>query len=105
LSVYSSFFRDKLIQEFNIIESLDAVSTSSVHGSRYTTRDFIDVAVRNKLLAEAPSAVIWFPGIKRIPNSIGTKIDRRLVRTKNKKFVPIGPWARWLTNDRNFEII
>jgi hypothetical protein len=91
LSTKSSFFRNKLIQEFNIIESLDATS----QGSRYTTRDFMDPDIRSKLLLECPSAVVWFPGIKRKP-ATGIQVDRRLVRTKGSYFVSPGAWAAWI---------
>ncbi|KAJ3373253.1 Cation channel sperm-associated protein 2 [Kappamyces sp. JEL0680] len=98
LSKDASYFREKLIQEFNIIESLDATAASSIHGLRYTSRDFMDEDIRTKLLQEAPSAVIWFPGIKRVANG-ATKLDRRLIRTKNQFFLPAGAWAAWLTKD------
>jgi cation channel sperm-associated protein 2 len=98
LSEYSSIFRDKLIQEFNIIESLDAITTSTL---RYTTRDFIEPLIQKKILTEAPSSVIWFPGIKRIPN-VGPSVDKRLLRTKNKQFVPIAAWSRWITKEASF---
>ncbi|KAI8895039.1 Ion transport protein-domain-containing protein [Globomyces pollinis-pini] len=95
LSPATRFFRDKLIQEFNIIECLDAISSSSVNGSRYTTRDFQDPKIQMKLLLESPSAVIWFPEIKRKTTSTG-RVDRRLMRTMNQSVVPIGAWAGWL---------
>ncbi|KAJ3275411.1 Cation channel sperm-associated protein 2 [Terramyces sp. JEL0728] len=92
LSENASFFRDKLIQEFNIIESLDIVSSTSLNGSRYTTRDFQDPEIRQKLLIESPSSEI-----RRKTNEKG-KVDRRLIRTKNQQVIPIGAWARWLTS-------
>jgi hypothetical protein len=58
----------------------------------------MDPDIRNKLLTEIPNAVVWFPGIKRIANE-RTKIDRRLIHSKNKYFLPAGPWAKWLTRE------
>jgi hypothetical protein len=61
LSINSAFFRNKLIQEFNIIEALDIATSSNALRTRYTSKDFMEEEIRQKLLSEAPSTVIWLP--------------------------------------------
>ena len=41
--------------------------------------------------------MIWLADIKRAQKAIS--LDRRLIRTKHQSFMPIGPWAAWLTKE------
>ena len=44
--------------------------------------------------------MIWFADIKRAQNT--NTLDRRLIRTKHQKFMPVGPWAAWITKELPF---
>ncbi|KAI9209050.1 Ion transport protein-domain-containing protein [Polychytrium aggregatum] len=103
LSKRSTIFRSKLIEEFQL---LDNISNSSAGGRAptHTSRDIADPKARKLILLEDPYQCIKFQPFKRTQLTDEFALtDRRLTRTRNRRIVPIGAWAGWITHHKWFE--
>ncbi|KAJ3389062.1 Cation channel sperm-associated protein 2 [Lobulomyces angularis] len=93
LSTRSEVFRTKLIDEFQLLDNISQYGLS-VKSPLYTSNDFTDQSIRQQLLSENPNHLIKFKVFKRSKHmEQDTLTDRRLTRTKNRKYLPIGAWA------------
>jgi cation channel sperm-associated protein 2 len=93
LSSRSCIFRNKLIEEFQLLENLSSSGGSSLP-PQYNTRDVRDPTLFGKIMHEAPTQLIKFQAFKRTRQT--EKIDRRFTRIRNKDKVPLGAWAAYV---------
>ncbi|KAJ1501663.1 Cation channel sperm-associated protein 2, partial [Coelomomyces lativittatus] len=101
LSIRSSLFRTKLIEEFQLLENL-GVSTTMAYPPQYNTCDVRDKPTFQKMLKENPCQLIKFQTLKR--TQLHADIDRRLTRIRNKDKVPLGAWAAWVLESKAWEL-
>ncbi|KAI9140414.1 Ion transport protein-domain-containing protein [Paraphysoderma sedebokerense] len=88
LSSRSAVFRQRLIEDFQLLENV---------GADYSTRDLRDPKTLLSILRGNPDQLIKFNVFRR-QNQKPKEVDRRLRRIKNKGTVPLGSWATWLVN-------
>eukprot|EP00735_Rhodelphis_limneticus_P014542 TRINITY_DN8580_c0_g1::TRINITY_DN8580_c0_g1_i1::g.8615::m.8615 TRINITY_DN8580_c0_g1::TRINITY_DN8580_c0_g1_i1::g.8615 ORF type:complete len:733 (+),score=135.83,sp/A2ARP9/CTSR2_MOUSE/35.24/1e-54,Ion_trans/PF00520.26/2.2e-29,RhoGAP/PF00620.22/0.035,RhoGAP/PF00620.22/1e+03,DUF1018/PF06252.7/12,DUF1018/PF06252.7/8.2 TRINITY_DN8580_c0_g1_i1:22-2220(+) len=104
LATRTVLFRNRLIEEFQILESSTELDTTSKTAPQYTTRDIImEPELFKNILRETPQQLIKFKLFKRTADMVERKkkqarADRRLARVKNINSVPIGVWANWVVN-------
>ncbi|KAL6605009.1 Ion transport protein-domain-containing protein [Neocallimastix sp. 'constans'] len=102
LSSRSTLFRTKLIDEFQLLDNVN--NNLNIQAPVYTSNDLLDPKFLKKILIDHPNHLIKFQPFKRIQqNSKNSKIDRRLTRIKNIKYIPLGAWANWLINTSVFQ--
>ncbi|KAI8611411.1 Ion transport protein-domain-containing protein [Chytriomyces sp. MP71] len=90
LSKKSSIFRSRLIDEFHLLD--DVANTATVQAPKHTSRDMMDLKIRNKVLLDNPHQLIKFQAFKKTQMDEQT-VDRRLTRTRNVNSLPFGAWA------------
>ncbi|EPZ34913.1 hypothetical protein ROZALSC1DRAFT_28316 [Rozella allomycis CSF55] len=100
LSMNTHYFRSKLLEEFQLVDSL--TDESIVQTPIYASRDITDSNTRDKVL-ENPNQLIKFKIFRREKEEVDlSQIDRRLTRTKNIYSLPIGAWAGWVVKNKWF---
>ncbi|KAJ3241158.1 hypothetical protein HDU78_001977 [Chytriomyces hyalinus] len=102
LSKKTQIFRSRLIDEFHLLD--DVANTARVKAPKHTSRDMLDLKMRNKMLLENPHQLVKFQVFKK-PHWTGDEdvIDRRLTRTKNVSSLPLGAWAGWLGRQKYYQ--
>eukprot|EP00736_Rhodelphis_marinus_P007389 Rmarinus@m.27382 len=96
----SVLFRNRLLEEFQVLESSNDVDLTSKTAPQYTTHDIaMEPDLFTGVLRETPQQLIKFKMFKRTAEAAQMKpADRRLARVKNINSVPIGVWANWVVN-------
>jgi len=111
LSTRTNIFRSKLIEEFRLTEGVaentkdsPVFATDQLFGnSNFTPLTLItadgDQALFLRQLRENPTQTVKFKELQRTKDELKqrTKADRRLLRVKSQKSLPISVWARWVT--------
>eukprot|EP00736_Rhodelphis_marinus_P001469 Rmarinus@m.27381 len=100
----SVLFRNRLLEEFQVLESSNDVDLTSKTAPQYTTHDIaMEPDLFTGVLRETPQQLIKFKMFKRTAEAAQMKpADRRLARVKNINSVPIGVWANWVVNHTVF---
>ncbi|KAJ3327410.1 Cysteine protease atg4b [Blyttiomyces sp. JEL0837] len=107
LSKRTSIFRNKLIEEFQLLDNIS--DNSNVQAPSHTSRD---IAVRRKLTQfcnlvplhrlRLNDSLQVFKRTQQAGDD-DTKTDRRLTRTRNINSLPIGAWAGWVVRNPYFQ--
>ncbi|XP_064390889.1 cation channel sperm-associated protein 2-like [Halichondria panicea] len=102
LSHRAEVFRSKLIENFQIIESLSEQGIKKV--PVYTSADITNTCILDKVLLENPEQTIKFKTYQRDKiEEVNNVVDRRLIRVKNQNKLPLGVWALWVVENRKFQ--
>ncbi|XP_057308446.1 cation channel sperm-associated protein 2-like [Hydractinia symbiolongicarpus] len=94
----AEIFRSKLIEDFQLLESM---TKGSAEVPKYYSSEVSDSpAAMFKMLRETPHALVKFHVYTT--KAEVTYDDRRLNRVKTKNTIPFGPWARMIINNQHF---
>ncbi|KAL0218628.1 hypothetical protein P9112_004281 [Eukaryota sp. TZLM1-RC] len=94
LSVRTSSFRKKLVDDFRIADNVSSVAADV---PLLSSRDIaLDPEAFKKILRDHPLHVIKFKHFKR--SRINQAMDKRMTKVRHIDSVPIGVWANWLVN-------
>lgn len=100
LSPYTSLFRGRLLEEFQLLDNI----TATTQAPQYTSRIVRDDKFFRKILAENPHQLIKFQPLKRtVQHETMRQKDRRLTRARNIDKLPIGAWAAWVVESSAFQ--
>ena len=114
LSHRAEVFRSKLIEDFQILEctseegrrkapvytSADFISkhTSCLHNPTIHTHMHAEPGILDKVLLNTPEQLVKFKAyIRDEKDDEADMVDRRLTRIKNQNRLPLGVWAKMVT--------
>eukprot|EP00455_Lapot_gusevi_P002899 TRINITY_DN11197_c0_g1_i3.p1 TRINITY_DN11197_c0_g1~~TRINITY_DN11197_c0_g1_i3.p1 ORF type:complete len:488 (-),score=60.15 TRINITY_DN11197_c0_g1_i3:162-1625(-) len=113
LTTRAEFFRDKLIEEFRLVEDSFHYNAADIKAApKFTTSDLFpkveDQAqdksdVLKKVLISQPHQLVKFKIFKRSQGPRKNQVDKRLIRVKNIDKVPIGVYANWVVEHPVFQ--
>lgn len=100
MSVRAQVFRERLIEEFHVEEDLGFDAKSA---PKYSTADLFSSSepqLFKKFLVKTPHQLIKFKIFKRSQDESARLHlrDKRMIRVKNLNSLPIGVWAKWISN-------